>query len=352
MPSQHLEQQRRLDPAQAELAAQVFAEAATLPWAQQLVPHLRFALPGQQVQMQYRPAIARQRVAQVGGHRIHQAAFDAVGADHALALLRTGLAVQRGPVRHHRLQRRAGLAVAEVGRPVDIETAVGRFQRRDVDAARGQWGHPGAVRTQLRPAATAGGQHHRIGVCPRHAVGGVEPQCAVVVPAGPAVLDMEAHPGLLQAAHPAAQQRRGLAVEREYPARTAHVRLHTEAPRPLAQSRAVEVGQPRTHLCCAFAIARHEQVVRVGVGQVQAALAGDQELAPGRTLGLVQVHGVAGGAHGLGGHQAGRAAADDGYAAYCGCCVVHAGQRGLTSSSSTSNTSEAFGGIGPAPEAP
>ncbi len=48
------------------------------------------------------------------------------------------------------------------------------------------------------------------------------------------------------------------------------------------------------------------------MGQVESALAGDQELAAGRSLGLVQVDLQPSGAQALGGEQAGRAAADDG----------------------------------------
>jgi hypothetical protein len=48
------------------------------------------------------------------------------------------------------------------------------------------------------------------------------------------------------------------------------------------------------------------------VGQVQPALAGDQELAADRTLGVIKIDLQAGRAQLLGGEQAGRAAADDG----------------------------------------
>jgi len=53
------------------------------------------------------------------------------------------------------------------------------------------------------------------------------------------------------------------------------------------------------------------------VGQVEPTLAGDQEFAAGRTLGLVQVHVQAGRAQALGGEQAGRTAADNDDPARC-----------------------------------
>jgi hypothetical protein len=47
------------------------------------------------------------------------------------------------------------------------------------------------------------------------------------------------------------------------------------------------------------------------MGQVEPALAGDQELASDRTHRVEEMHRHTGGAGGFGGHEAGRSAADD-----------------------------------------
>src|SRR5690606_32856521 len=113
-----------------------------------------------------------------------------------------------------------------------------------------------------------------------------------------------------QAPHPAAQQRRGLAVERKHPARAAHIGLHAQPLRPRAQRIGIEPRQPARDLGLALAVAAGEQVRRIGMGEVEPALAGDQELAPDRSPGIKQVHRQPGRAQALGGDQPGRAAAD------------------------------------------
>ena len=141
---------------------------------------------------------------------------------------------------------------------------------------------------------------------------GGEAQRAVVAPADPTVVGMQAHALFLQPAHPATQQWRGLAVDREHAAGAAHIGLHAKAAGPVAQCLRIEAIQPAAHGRGLLAVAAVEQRTRIGMGEVEPALAGDQELAAGRTLGLVQVHVQTGGAQALGGEQAGRAAADDG----------------------------------------
>jgi hypothetical protein len=141
---------------------------------------------------------------------------------------------------------------------------------------------------------------------------GGEAQRAVVAPADPAVVGMQAHALFLQSAHPAAQQRRSLAVDREHAAGAADIGLHAKAGGPVAQRLRVEAVQPAAHGRGLLAVAAVEQRPRIGMGEVEPALAGDQELAAGRALGLVQVHVQPGGAQALGGEQAGRATADDG----------------------------------------
>ena len=58
-------------------------------------------------------------------------------------------------------------------------------------------------------------------------------------------------------------------------------------------------------------VAADEIGQRLGMRDVHAALAGHQELAPDRGHGVVEVDGEAGVGERLGGHQAGRPAADD-----------------------------------------
>ncbi len=123
---------------------------------------------------------------------------------------------------------------------------------------------------------------------------------------------MQAHPLFFQAAHPAAQQRRSLAVDREHAAGAADVGFHAEASGPVTQRLRVEAIQPSAHGRGLLAVTAVEQRPRIGMGEVETALAGDQELAARRTLGLVQVNVQPRSAQALGGEQAGRATADDG----------------------------------------
>ena len=173
---------------------------------------------GREVEVHGRSAIASDGLAQIGGQRVDQAALDAGLSQHAFALQRMFDALPVAPMRDHRFQWCAGMLVRQEFAPADVEAAVGRLQRRDVDAARGERLRPRAVRAQLWPAAAAQGQHHGVGGEHGVAIGRGETQRAIVVPAQPAVVDMELHAGLAQSAHPATQQRCGLAIHREHPA--------------------------------------------------------------------------------------------------------------------------------------
>src|SRR5690606_17353496 len=135
-------------------------------------------------------------------------------------------------------------------------------------------------------------------------------QRAVPVPAGPAMVHVDRHALRAQAPDPAPQQRRGLAVEREHPSRTADEGVHAQPACPGAQRVGIEPLQPAADLGRALAVAAGEQRARIGVGEVEPALAGDQELAAYRALALVQVHAQAGLAQALGREQAGGPAAD------------------------------------------
>ena len=215
------------------------------------------------------------------------------------------------------------MALREVRRPVELEAAVRRTQRRDLHPRGRQHRGPAAIAAQLRPAGAAEREDGGIGPHLQRAVGRVEAQCAVVGPAGPALLDMQRHALRAQPPHPAAQQRCGLAVERKHASRAADVGIDAQATRPVAQCVGIEALEPAADGRGAFAVAAGEQRPRIGMGEVEPALARDQELASHRALGLEQVHREPGGPQAFGGHQAGRPAADH-CDATCGMRVVHA----------------------------
>src|SRR5690606_27754716 len=133
-----------------------------------------------------------------------------------------------------------------------------------------------------------------------------------IVPAQPAVLDVEAHALFAQPPHPAAQQRRGLQVGGEYAPGRADERLHAEATRPCAQGAGIEAAQPTGDLPVPLAITLRESRLRLSVGEVESALARDQELAADRTFRIEHVDVHAGRARDLGGHQPRRPTADHG----------------------------------------
>jgi hypothetical protein len=84
------------------------------------------------------------------------------------------------------------------------------------------------------------------------------------------------------------------------------------AVRPVAQRLRTEGVEQWLQFGAAFAVTRDEAVVGFGVGDVHAALAGEQELARHRRHGVEEFNAQAGRGQHLGGHQPGGAAADDG----------------------------------------
>ena len=97
---------------------------------------------------------------------------------------------------------------------------------------------------------------------------------------------MELHAGNFQAVHPAAQQRRGLAIGGEHPARTAHEGVDAQPARPCAQSIGIEAVQPCCDVIGALTVAAIKVRTRLGMGEIQATSAGDQEFAANRSLGF------------------------------------------------------------------
>ena len=112
------------------------------------------------------------------------------------------------------------------------------------------------------------------------AFGRVEQQRSFVVPAKPAMVNMKTYAALAQPPHPSAQQWRSFTVARKHAPGAADVGLDSEFTRPCAQRIAVEGIQPVRELWHPFAVARVETGPRLTVGEVEAALAGDQKLAP------------------------------------------------------------------------
>ena len=98
----------------------------------------------------------------------------------------------------------------------------------------------------------------------------------------------------------------------KHAARGADEGLDAEAVRPVAQRLGPEGAQQRLDLRAALAEAAGEALEGLGVREVQAARAGQQELAADRGHGVVQMHLHALRAQHFGRHQPGRAAADDG----------------------------------------
>ena len=115
-----------------------------------------------------------------------------------------------------------------------------------------------------------------------------------------------------QPVQPGAQQGRRFHVAREDAARTADEGLDAEAARPVAHRHRAERFQQRCNLALAFVEAADKGRKRFTVRQVQPALAGKQKLAPDRRHRVedADLHARAG--EHVGGHQPGRAAADDG----------------------------------------
>ena len=111
---------------------------------------------------------------------------------------------------------------------------------------------------------------------------------------------------------PRSQQRRGFHVGWKHPAGPADESFNAETMHPGAQGFRPESGQQRFNLGLTPAVTRQERRRRFRMGQIHSTLAGQQELAPDRWHGIVEIDLRAALAQYFGGHQAGRAAADDG----------------------------------------
>src|SRR5260370_42157746 len=102
-------------------------------------------------------AARRDLVAQGRGMDVDRAALDAASRDDEIAAV---MALRRA--RHDRLDRLSGETLGEMTAPGDVEPAIRRTQRPDLDAAPAQPGNPGAIRAEERPARAAARQDDRI----------------------------------------------------------------------------------------------------------------------------------------------------------------------------------------------
>ncbi|MNQ93833.1 hypothetical protein D3C85_1093160 [compost metagenome] len=123
---------------------------------------------------------------------------------------------------------------------------------------------------------------------------------------------MESDAQFAQALEPGAQQRRGLHVGGEDPARGADEGVDAQAVNPGAQGVGIEFGEQPGELLAALAVAREERRLGLGVGDIHPAHPGQEELAPDRGHGVIQLDPDPGPRQHLGRHQPGRAATDDG----------------------------------------
>ena len=271
----------------------------------------------QQIERDVGVAAGGDLVAQQRAGGIDQIALQPAGAQHRFAEAVEDLAGAVGELQAHVLQRRAGMALAQEVAPGDVEAAVGRHQRRHVDALPGQPRLPGAVRAQPRPARAAQRQHDcivRARPRPLRRVEAERPATALrgLELSGPAVARMQHQPGRAQPVQPGAQQRRGLHALGKDLAGAADEGRDALRVHPGAQRLGAEAVEPRADLGGALAVATAEGRLRLGMGDVEPALAGKQELAPDRGHGIEELDLRAGSEQDIGGHQAGGTAADDG----------------------------------------
>src|SRR5471030_1778611 len=94
----------------------------------------------------------------------------------------------------------------------------------------------------------------------------------------------------VQSPHPAAQQRRGLEVQRKYATGTADEGFHSQAARPRAHRGRIELCKPARDFIAARAVACDESWRFFRMGEIEPTLAGDKKLAPDRAEAFVQMH--------------------------------------------------------------
>ena len=170
-----------------------------------------------------------------------------------------------------------------------VKAAVGRLQWHHRHLGRLQQRHPSAVRPQARPAAAAQGQYHHVGGQGHWPLRRIK-RPGVALQPHPAVPHVELHPRHTQAVQPGAQQRGGFHVAGKHPARAAHKSVHAQCFGPVAQLRRAQMLQPGADLRLPGAITGGKKFGRLGVREVEPALARQQKFATHRRHGIAQLH--------------------------------------------------------------
>jgi hypothetical protein len=207
-------------------------------------------------------------------------------------------------------QRRAGKAVLEDIAPIDIEAAIGGLQVGDVDAFVSQEWNPAAVGTQARPAGAAKRKQRRIAVDSCGTIRGLEDE-AVIGKACPAMACHQLDALRFQPSQPGAQQRRGLHHGWKDPAGRADEGFRAETEAQARTSSGVKASSAVRRRSDAVSEPGGEVLIVLGMGDVEAGFAGEQEFAAECRHAIIDRHGMTGQRQHLRCHQARRSAADD-----------------------------------------
>ena len=213
---------------------------------------------------------------------VDHAALETGRRDHGVAASAPGPARCTADRHAHVLQRRAGEALGEHRRPGHLEPDVRRPQRDDLDAGGPHDVDPAAVGTGAGPARPAQGQHHGVGgLDPLDAVA-IGDEDAVVGPSPPRVPHPHHHPEPVEPRQPGPQQGRGPEPGREHPTAGPHERRLPEGLAPRPQIPRPERLDRRGQHRAGRAVPVEQPVDRLGVGQVEPAPTGHEQLAADR----------------------------------------------------------------------
>ena len=237
----------------------------------------------QQIEAQRSRPAGFDGVAQDRGQRIDQAAFEPGCGKHELAAAAMFGAIQVDHCGNHGLDRLTRETLAKMRAPAHVKAAVCRPKWRQRHPGRMQDVEPTPIRPQPCPAGAAQGEHHRVGfaLLPpiRRRVAQPVTLAARVRPTTPAATHVKAHPSCSQPLQPGAQQWSSLHAGREDASGTADKRADAEAVCPFAQLRRPEGIEQRSEFSFTLTIPSPECCGGLGVGEVQSAPAGQQQLA-------------------------------------------------------------------------
>ena len=258
-----------------------------------------------------RAALGRHAVADGGREGVDGAALEAARGDHRLPA--HGAA---GEGERDALEGGAREAVAEVSGPGDQHAAIGGTEGREAQAPRCQEGHPGRVRPQPGPGGAAEREQRGVrGEMEGVRAGPVEGERALRRPAGPGVAAEQRHASGREAREEGAEQRRRLHGRGEDPAAGAGVGRLAEPLAPGADGLGREGADRRLQPGACGAVAGEEGLKGFGMGEVEAAAPGHQQLAGGAGHAVQHGDRDARLRENLRRRQPRGAGADDGYAA-------------------------------------